>query len=86
MNSSWSDSPETLNSAQNQRYLSLVTMKFYGWPWKTIRHLFYATSRFEYHFIAIYEFELELQSEKSQFGVKIDIFLAWNLMDNFDKQ
>ena len=26
-------------------------------PWKTIGHLFYATSRFEHHFIAICEFE-----------------------------
>ena len=41
---------------------------------KTIGHLFYATSRFQHHFIAICEFELEFQSEKSQFGVKIDIF------------
>ena len=76
MNSNWSDSPETLNSAQNQRYLSLVTLKFHGWPWKTIGHLFYATSRFEHRFIAICEFELELQSEKSQFWVKIDIFFS----------
>ena len=57
-------SPEKLNSAQNQRYLSLVTLKFHGWPWKTIGYLFYATSRFEHHFIAICEFELELQFEK----------------------
>ena len=41
VNSNWSDSPETLNSAQNQPYLSLVTLKFHGWPWKTIGHLFY---------------------------------------------
>ena len=74
VNSNWSDSPETLNSAQNHRYLSLMTLKFHGWPWKTIRHLFYATSGFEHHFIAICEFKLELQSEKSEFCVKIDIF------------
>ena len=56
---------------------------------KTIGHLFYATSRFEHNFIAICEFELELQSEKSQFGVKIYIFLAlwpWDLTDNLDIQ
>ena len=79
MNSNWSDSPETLKSAQNQRYLSLVSLKFHGWPWKTIGHLFYATSRFEHHFIAICEFKLELQSEKSQFLVKIDIFCPCDL-------
>ena len=59
-----------LNSAQNQRYLSLGTLKFHGWPWKTIGHLFYATSRFEHRFIAICEFELELQSENHNFGSK----------------
>ena len=32
--------PETLNLAQNQPYLSLVTLKFDGWPRKTIGHLF----------------------------------------------
>ena len=79
MNSNGSDSPETLNSAQNQLYLSRVTLKFHGWPWKTIGHLFYATSRFEHHFMAICEFELELQSEKSQFWVKIDFFLPCDL-------
>ena len=47
--------------AQNQRYLSLVALKFHGWPWKTIGHLLYATSRFEHHFIAICEFKLEIQ-------------------------
>ena len=55
------------------RYLSFVTLKFQGWPWKTIGHLFHATSRFEQHFIAICEFKLELQSEKSQFWVKVYI-------------
>ena len=60
VNSNWSDSQETLNSTQNQRYLSLLTFKFHRWPWKTIGHLFYATSRFEHHFIAICEFELAI--------------------------
>ena len=66
----------TLNSAQNQWYLFLVTLKYHGWPWKTIGHLCYATSRFEHHFIAICEFELELQSQKSKFWVKIDNFFS----------
>ena len=26
--------------------LSLMTLKFYGWPWKTIRHLSFAVSSF----------------------------------------
>ena len=31
-------------------FFSRVTLKFDGWPWKTIRHLFYATSSYEHHF------------------------------------
>ena len=42
-------------------FLSRVTLKFDGWPWKTIGHLSEATSSFMHHFI-ICEFKLELQS------------------------
>ena len=41
-------------------FLSRVTLKFDGWSWKTIRHLFYVASSFVHHFIAISEFKLEL--------------------------
>ena len=43
-------------------FFSYVTLKFDGQPWKTIRHLFYATSSFVHHFMAIREFKLQLQS------------------------
>ena len=43
-------------------------MKFDGWPSKTIGHLFYATSSFVQHFVAIGEFKLELQSGNAQSG------------------
>ena len=43
-------------------FLSCVTLKFDGWHWKTIERLFYATSSFVHHSIAIREFNLELQS------------------------
>ena len=46
--------------------LSCVTLKFDGWPWKTIRHLIYATSSFLLHFVAIGEFKMELQSGNAQ--------------------
>ena len=65
--------------------LSRVTLKFDGWPWKTIGYLFYATSSFVYHFAAIGEFKLELQSGNTQFGSKLVIFCPvwpWNLMDD----
>ena len=43
VNSNWSYSPETPNFGQNRQFYSRVTLKFSGWPSKTIRHLFYAT-------------------------------------------
>ena len=49
-------------------FLSCVTLKFDGWPWKTIGHLFYTTSSFVHHFKSIGEFKLELQSGNAQFG------------------
>ena len=70
-------------------FLSRVTLKFDGWPWKTIGHLSYAASSFVHHFIAIGEFKLELQSGNAQFGSKSAIFCPmWplNLMDDLKKQ
>ena len=53
-----------------------VTLQFDVWPWKTIGHLFYATSSFVHYFITIGEFKLELQSGNAQFGSNLTIFLA----------
>ena len=53
-----------------------MTLKFDLWPWKTIGHLFNATSSFAHHFVAIGEFKLELQSGKAQFGLKSTIFFS----------
>ena len=53
-----------------------------------IGRLFYGTSSFVHHSIAIGEFNLELQSENAQFGSKSAIILAvWpcNLMDDIEK-
>ena len=58
------------------KILSCVTLKFDGWPWKTIGHLSHAASSFVHHFIAISEFKLELQSGNAQFGSKSAIFLS----------
>ena len=60
-------------------FLFCVTLKFDGWPWKTIGHLFYATSSFVNHFKAIGEFKLEWQSGNAQFGSKSAIFVPCNL-------
>ena len=56
---------------------------------KTIGHLFYATSSFVRHFIAIGESKLELQSGNAQSGSNSTIFSAvwpWNLTDDLEKQ
>ena len=57
-------------------FLSCVTLKFYGWPWKTIGHLFYTTSSFVQHFKAISILKLELQSGKIQFASKLAMFFV----------
>ena len=57
-------------------FLSHVTLRFDGWPWKTIGHLFYATSSFSLHFEAISEFKLEILFSKLSIQVKIGDFLS----------
>ena len=49
-------------------FLSHVTLKFDGWPGKIIGHLFYATSSFVHHCVAIDAFKLELQCRNAEFG------------------
>ena len=51
-----------------------MTLKFYGWPRKTIGHFVYTHSRFMHHFIAIGEFRFELQSGNAQTGSNLRIF------------
>ena len=64
---------------------SRVTLKFDGWPSKTI---LYTTMSFVHHFKAIGEFKLELQSGNAQFRSKSTIFLVtwpWNLSDDLEQ-
>ena len=56
-------------------FLSRVTLKFDGWPWKALGHLVYATLSFVHHFKAISKFKLELQSGNAQFRAKWAIFV-----------
>ena len=70
-------------------FLSRVTLKFDGWPSKTIRHLFCATWSFVHHFVAIGEFKLELESGNAQSGSNATLFRAvwsWNLTNDLQKQ
>ena len=79
MKSNWSYNPETLNAVQNWQFLSDETLKFDGRPWYTIGHLIYAISSFVHHFIAISQFELELQSVNAKFRWKSVIFVLCDL-------
>ena len=79
VNSNWSYSPETPNLGQNRQFFSHVTLKYNGWPSKTIGHLFYATSSFVQHFVAIAEFKLGLQSGNAQSGSNATIFIRPSL-------
>ena len=69
-------------------FQSRVTLKFDGWPWKTIGHLFYASSSFVHHFVPIGEFKLESQSGNAQFWSNSTIFRAvrpCNLTDDLEQ-
>ena len=57
-------------------FSSRMTLKFNGWPRKTIGHLFYTMSSFVYHFKSNGEFKLELQSANAHFGSKMAILLC----------
>ena len=77
------------NWIQIVNFSARVTVKFDGWPCKTIGHLFYATSSFVHLFVPIGEFKLKLQSGNAQSGSNSTIFRAvrpWNLTDDLAKQ
>ena len=77
------------NWIQIVKFSARVTLKYNGWPCKTIGHLFYTTSSCVHHFKSIGEFKLDLQSRNAQFGSKLVICYPvwpWNLMDDLGKQ
>ena len=53
-----------------------VTVKFDGWPRKTIGDFFYTMASFVHHFKSIGEFKLDLQSGNAEFGSKLKIFFS----------
>ena len=70
-------------------FFSRVTLQFDVWPSKTIGHLFYSTSSFVQHLVAIGVFKFELQSRNPQCGSNSTIFRPvwpWNLTDDLEKQ
>ena len=77
-----------IHLGQNWRFfLAVWPSKFDVWPWKTIGHLFYATSSFLQHFITIGEFKLELQSGNAQSGshsTSFRVVWPWNWTDDLE--
>ena len=89
MNLNWSYSPETPNLGQIRWFLEPRDLEIWQMTLKKIGHLFYATSSFVLHFVAIGELKLELQSGNAQSGSNSAIFRAlwpWNLTDDLEKQ
>ena len=85
VNSNWSYSPQTPNLGQIRRFLEPRDLEIWRMTFKTIGHLFYATSSFVQHFVAIGELILELQSGNAQSGSNSTMFRAvrpWNLTDD----
>ena len=70
-------------------FLSRVTLKFHGWPWKATGHLFQTRSSFVLHFKVMDALKLELQPGKSQFWSKCVFFgpvWSWNSTGDLEKQ
>ena len=59
VNSNLSHSPETPNLGQIWRFLEPCDVEIWRMTLQKIGHLFYATSSFVHHFVAIGEFKLE---------------------------
>ena len=60
-------------------FLSRVTLKFDVLHWKTIVPIFWPTSSFVHHFVAICELKLDLQSETRNAGQKRWFIIPCNL-------
>ena len=53
-------------SGSKSTFSCRMTLQFDGWPTKATGHLFYATSSFMHHFVAIGELKLELLARNAQ--------------------
>ena len=60
-------------------FLSCVTLKFDGWPWKTIGHLFYTTPSFVHHFKSIRNSNWSYDPETLNLGQNRQFFVSRNL-------
>ena len=90
VNPNWSYSPETLNwvKIDDVFFLSRVTLKFDGWPWKTIWHLYYTMSSCMHHFKPLVNSNWSNSPESLISGQDWRFFFAvwpWNLTDDIEK-
>ena len=60
-------------------FLSLLTLKFDGWPWKTIEHLFYTTSSFVHHFNPSMNWNWSYSPETLNLGQNRQFFVPCDL-------
>ena len=56
-------------------FLSHVSWKFNGWPWKTKGYLFYATSCFVHHFVALVNSNWSYSPETPNLGQNRQFFV-----------
>ena len=69
--------------------LSCVTLKFDGWPWKSIGHLFYATLSYVHHFSKpLVNWNWSYSPKTLNSGKNRPFFPVWpwNLTDDLTKQ
>ena len=72
----------------NHQFFSRVTLKFDGWPWKTIGHIFYTTSSFVHHFNPSvnwnwsYSPETLNSGQNWRFFVLCDLEIWWMTFEN----
>ena len=71
-------------------FLSRATLKFDGWPWKTMRDLFYTTPSFVRHFKSIHQWiQTWVTVGKHSIRVKIGVCCPvwpWSMTDDLEKQ
>ena len=75
------------NWIQMVNFSAHVTVKFDGWPWKTIRHFFYTTSSFVHNFKSIGEWKPYLQSRLNSgrnwwYVIPCDFEIWWMTLQN----
>ena len=78
VNSNCSYSLETSNLGQNWWFSARMTLKFDGWPWKAIGHLFDAIGEFKLELVP----NAQIGSKSAFFFVLCDLEILWITLKN----